>query len=153
VQRWREMVSIQLDGDGMSVKSTHSGDNTYYIAAVDATGAIHPITTRAFDVPDLEKNLAGTARKSTTHVRIPDHNRRRSIDFCNVIPCDEWRHDQTLTRQRGSSSQIQMGCSTLKCQDTGCNTKDWATALISQSEAPFLMSKVFKSWRTREIGA
>jgi hypothetical protein len=56
----RETVPIQLAGDGMSIKSTHSGDKTYY--AVDATGAIRPITTKEFNVPDLEQDLlAGSA--------------------------------------------------------------------------------------------
>ena len=51
----RETVPIQLAGDGMSIKSTHSGDKTYY--AVDATGAIRPIATKAIYVPDNEQNL------------------------------------------------------------------------------------------------
>jgi hypothetical protein len=44
-------VPIRLARDGMSIKSTHSGDKTYY--AVDVTGTILPITTKAFYVPDF----------------------------------------------------------------------------------------------------
>ena len=53
----QKVVTIQLAGAGMSLKSTHSGHKTYY--AVDATGTIRPVTTRAFYVPDLEQDLLG----------------------------------------------------------------------------------------------
>jgi hypothetical protein len=39
----------------MTIKSTHSSDKTYF--AVDATEKIRPITTRAFYIPDLQKDL------------------------------------------------------------------------------------------------
>ena len=51
----KEIVPIQCAGDGMSIKATHSGHKTYY--GLDATGAIRPITTEAFYVPDLDQDL------------------------------------------------------------------------------------------------
>jgi hypothetical protein len=56
----QKIITIQLAGEGMSMKATHTGRKTYY--AVDATGTIRPITTKAFYVPDLEQDLlAGRA--------------------------------------------------------------------------------------------
>ena len=56
----KEIVKIQLAGDKMFIKSTHSGRKTHY--ALDATGTIRPITTEAFYVPDLDQDLlAGRA--------------------------------------------------------------------------------------------
>ena len=51
------LINIQLAGDGMSIKASHVGRKTYY--AVDATGTIRPITTKAYYVPDLEQDLLG----------------------------------------------------------------------------------------------
>jgi len=42
----QEIQKIQLAGEGMSIRSTHSGEKTYY--ALDAMGTIRPITTKAF---------------------------------------------------------------------------------------------------------
>jgi hypothetical protein len=58
----QEIVTIKVAGDGMSIKSTHSRDKTHY--ALDATGAIRPIKTKAFYVPDLDQDLlAGRASR------------------------------------------------------------------------------------------
>ena len=53
----QKVITIQLAGEGMSMKATHTGSKTYY--AVDSTGTIRPITTKAFYVPDLEQDLLG----------------------------------------------------------------------------------------------
>ena len=53
----QKVITIQLAGEGMSMKATHTGHKTYY--AVDATGTIRPITTKALYVPDLEQDLLG----------------------------------------------------------------------------------------------
>lgn len=53
----QKVTTIQLAGAGMSMKATHTGRKTYY--AVDVTGTIRPITTKAFYVPDLEQDLLG----------------------------------------------------------------------------------------------
>ena len=53
----QRVITIQLAGEGMSMKATHTGRKTCY--AVDATGTIRPITTKAFYVPNLEQDLLG----------------------------------------------------------------------------------------------
>jgi hypothetical protein len=56
----QENIPIEFAGDGMTIKSTHSGDKTYY--AVDVNVTIRPITTKVFHVPDLQEDLlAGMA--------------------------------------------------------------------------------------------
>ena len=51
----QKVIDVQLAGEGMSIKASHVGRKTYY--AVDVTGSIRPITTKAYYVPDLEQDL------------------------------------------------------------------------------------------------
>jgi len=64
----QKVITIQLAGEGMSMKATHSGRKTYY--AVDATGTIRPITTKAFYVPELEQDLLGGRALIKSKIRI-----------------------------------------------------------------------------------
>jgi hypothetical protein len=64
----QKVVTIQLTGAGMSLQSTHIGYKTYY--AIDATGSIRPIETKAFDVPKLEQDLLGGRALIKSNYRI-----------------------------------------------------------------------------------
>ena len=51
------VIDIQLAGKGSLLRSSHIGDKTYYV--LDVTGSVRPITTRAFYVKELQRDLLG----------------------------------------------------------------------------------------------
>ena len=79
----QEIQKIQLAGEGMSIRSTHSGEKTYY--ALDAMGTIRPITTKAFYVPELDQDLlAGRALTKANYRIILDEDQSVSGIFPKV---------------------------------------------------------------------
>ena len=53
----QKVVTIQTAMAGLTMKSSHVGNKTYYV--IDRTGSIRPITTKAFYVQEAKQDLLG----------------------------------------------------------------------------------------------
>ena len=76
-----KVIDIQMAGKGSVLYSSHSGDKTYHV--LDVTGFVRSITTKAYYVRDLKRDLLGGRALTKSGFRVILDN---DPEICGVYP-------------------------------------------------------------------